>query len=132
GVGLSSNGDEVTLFDAAGNLVTGVNFGPAPTTAPFATFDNHAGAGSSTLPLPVISALCAVGVNGAFAAAADASELGSPGIGNVGRLLITEVAPWGSSGTPYLADWFEVTNVGGGAIDMTGWKMDDNSNSFAS
>ena len=131
GVGLSGNGDEVVLFDGSGNLVTGVGFGIAPTAAPFATFDNHSGAGSSTLPLPLVATLSAVGVNGAFAAAGDASEVGSPGVGNVARLLITEVAPWGSSGTPYLADWFEVSNVGGAAVDMTGWKMDDNSNSFA-
>jgi len=132
GVGLSSNGDEVVLFDGAGNLVTGVGFGAAPTAAPFATFDNHAGSGSTTLPLPVISALSAVGVNGAFAAATDAAnEIGSPGIGNVGRVIITEIAPWGSSTPPYSADWFEVTNIGGAAIDITGWKMDDNSNSFA-
>jgi uncharacterized protein YjiK len=129
GVGLSSNGDEVCLFDGAGNLVTGVGFGASP-TGPFATFDNHAGAGSNTLPLPVISGLSATGVNGAFIASGDANEIGSPGIGNVGKLIITEVAPWGSSiaAPSYAADWFEVTNVGGAAVDMTGWKMDDNSN----
>ena len=46
-------------------------------------------------------------------------------------LFITEVAPWGSGNAPYLADWFEVTNTGGSAVNITGWKMDDNSNSFA-
>ncbi len=127
GVGLSTSGDEVVLFDSAGNLVTGVAFGASP-SGPFATFDNHAGVGSSTLPLPLISALSATGVNGALAAPGDASEIGSPGIGNVGRLLITEVAPWASSNTPYAADWFEVSNVGSAAVSMTGWKMDDNSN----
>ena len=74
GVGLSSNGDEVTLFDGAGNLVAGVGFGAAPAAAPFATFDNHAGAGGTTLPLPVISTLSAAGVNGAFVAAGDAER----------------------------------------------------------
>jgi uncharacterized protein YjiK len=132
GVGLSTSGDEVNLFDSAGNLVTGVGFGTAPSTAPFATFDNHAGAGSSTLPVPIISTLSATGVNGAFVAAGDATEIGSPGIGNVGALIVTEVAPWASSNSPYMADWFEVTNVGGAPVDMTGWKMDDNSNAFAS
>jgi uncharacterized protein YjiK len=130
GVGLSSSGDEVTLFDASGNMVAGVGFGASP-TGTFATFDNHDGVSGTTLPLPIISTLSAVGVNGAFVAAGDANEVGSPGIGNVGKLIITEVAPWGSSGTPYLADWFEVTNVGGAAVDMTSWRMDDNSNSFA-
>jgi uncharacterized protein YjiK len=129
GVGLSGNGDEVTVFDGAGNMVAGVGFGVAPTAAPFATFDNHGGVSGTTLPLPVISTLSAAGVNGAFVAAGDASEVGSPGIGNVGRLIITEVAPWASSNSPYAADWFEVTNVGSAAVDMTSWTMDDNSNS---
>jgi uncharacterized protein YjiK len=128
GVGLSSSGDEVTLFDGAGNLVAGVGFGASPAAAPFATFDNHAGVGGTTLPLPVISTLSAAGVNGAFVATGDANEIGSPGIGNVGRLIISEVASWGSSNAIYAADWFEVTNIGSAAVDMTGWKMDDNSN----
>ncbi len=128
GVGLSGNGDEVTLFDGAGNLVAGVGFGAAPSAAPFATFDNHAGIGGNTVPLPVISTLSTAGVNGAFVAAGDGSEVGSPGIGNVGRLIVSEVAPWASGDSPYAADWFEVTNVGSEAVDITGWTMDDNSN----
>ena len=131
GIGLSTSGDEVVLFNAAGTLITGVSFGASPATAPYATFDNHAGAGSATLPLPVISALSAIGTNLAYAGPGDANEIGSPGIGNVGRLLITEVSPWSSSGTAYLADWFEVTNVGSAAVDLTGWTMDDSSNALA-
>ncbi len=92
---------------------------------------NHAGVNGTTIPLPVISTLSATGVNGAFVAPGDTNEIGSPGTGNIGKLIITEVAPWASSNSPYMADWFEVTNVGGAAVDMTGWKMDDNSNSFA-
>ncbi len=129
GVGLSSTADEVTLWDSAGNLVAGVGFGASPSAAPFATFDNHAGAGGTATPLPVIATLSAAGVNGAFAAAGDPGEIGSPGVGNVGRLIVTEVAPWGSSNATYAADWFEVTNVGSAPVDMTGWTMDDNSNS---
>jgi uncharacterized protein YjiK len=133
GVGLSSSGDEVTLWDASGNLVAGVGFGAAAATAPFATFDNHAGGGGTTIPLPAaITTFSAAGTNGAFVAAGDSTQTGSPGVGNVGKLLITEVAPWGSSTAGYAADWFEVTNVGGAAVDMTGYRMDDNSNSFAS
>lgn len=45
---------------------------------------------------------------------------------------ITEVAPWSSGNSPVGADWFELTNTGASAIDITGWKVDDNSNSFAS
>ena len=47
-------------------------------------------------------------------------------------LAITEVSPWSSGNSPYAADWFELTNTGAKAIDLTGWRMDDNSASFAS
>lgn len=132
GIGLSTSGDEVVLFDALGNLMTGVGFGTAPSSVPLASFDNFASDTSNTLPLPVVSTLSSVGVNRAFAAVSDAGQIGSPGIGNVGRLIVTEVAPWGSGSGPYGADWFEVTNIGGSAVDMTGWTVDDSSNSFAS
>jgi uncharacterized protein YjiK len=49
-----------------------------------------------------------------------------------GTVAITEVAPWGSGNTPYAADWWEVTNFGSTPIDLTGWKMDDNSYSAGS
>jgi hypothetical protein len=42
-------------------------------------------------------------------------------------IRITEVMS--SSGAT--VDWFELTNFGGSAVDITGWKMDDGSNSFA-
>ncbi|HUO09822.1 MAG TPA: lamin tail domain-containing protein [Phycisphaerae bacterium] len=44
-------------------------------------------------------------------------------------VVITEVDPSGSSSTSntYNADWFELTNTGATAVDITGWKMDDNS-----
>ena len=48
------------------------------------------------------------------------------------QIRITEVAPWGSGNAPYASDWFELTNVGAAPVDITGWKMDDNSNSSAS
>jgi hypothetical protein len=47
-------------------------------------------------------------------------------------ISITEVAPWGSGIATYAADWFEVTNISAAAINITGWTMDDNSNSFTS
>ncbi len=47
-------------------------------------------------------------------------------------IVISEVDPAGSaSGTGYSQDWFELTNTGTSAVDITGWKMDDNSDSFA-
>src|SRR5262249_20665557 len=78
GVGLSSNGDAVNLFDAGGNLITGVQFGGSP-RGPFATFDNSAGLGSSPSPLPSLTTLTSIGAVGAFVAAGDTSEIGSPG-----------------------------------------------------
>jgi predicted extracellular nuclease len=47
------------------------------------------------------------------------------------QVLITEVDASGSSTTTYAADWFELTNYGSTAVDITGWKMDDNSDSFS-
>ncbi|MEI9897707.1 MAG: lamin tail domain-containing protein [Chthoniobacter sp.] len=52
--------------------------------------------------------------------------------GGTPQIIISEVAPWSSGNSPVGADWFEVTNIGTAAQDITGWKMDDNSNSFGS
>lgn len=78
GIGLGNGGDSVNVFTAGGDRVTGIAVGASP-SAPFKTFDNAAGAGSTTLPLPLVNTLSAIGVNGAFAAANDANEIGSPG-----------------------------------------------------
>jgi uncharacterized protein YjiK len=50
---------------------------------------------------------------------------------NSGGIFITEVSAWSSGNSPVAADWFELTNTSKAAIDITGWKFDDNSNSFA-
>lgn len=82
GIGLSSSaGDAVNVFDAGGARVSGVQFGA---TVDAISLDNAAGIGSTTLPLPTISTLSVVGVNGAltsFAAGGtlSAHEVGSPG-----------------------------------------------------
>lgn len=51
------------------------------------------------------------------------------------QVRITEVTPWGSSTSgpaiPYATDWFELTNFGSTAINITGWTMDDSSNGSA-
>ncbi|MES2579554.1 MAG: lamin tail domain-containing protein [Pseudomonadota bacterium] len=47
-------------------------------------------------------------------------------------IAITEVAPWASGNAPYGNDWFELTNTGSSSINISGWKVDDSSNSFAS
>lgn len=71
GVGLSTSGDAVNIFDSTGALITRVDLGAAPGGA---SFDNTAGLNNVTL-----ATLSAVGVNGAFLSASGA-EIGSPGI----------------------------------------------------
>ena len=46
------------------------------------------------------------------------------------QIIISEVDPTGSSAS-YGADWFELKNTGASAVDITGWKMDDSSDAFA-
>ena len=81
GVGLSQTADEVNIYDASGNEVTGVGFGVSATGV---SFDNTAGIGSATQPDPIISTVSVVGVDGAFAsanaAAGQPNEIGSPGV----------------------------------------------------
>jgi hypothetical protein len=74
GVGLSTTGDAVNIFDAGGTRITGVAFGLATTGV---TFDNAGNLGGTTLPLPIISTLSVSGVNGAFVSSIN--EIGSPG-----------------------------------------------------
>ena len=45
-------------------------------------------------------------------------------------IIVSEIDPTGSAAS-YAADWFELTNTGSTAVDITGWKIDDNSNAFA-
>jgi hypothetical protein len=47
------------------------------------------------------------------------------------QVAITEAAPWSSGNSPVGADWFELTNIGSSAVDISGWRMDDSSLSFA-
>jgi hypothetical protein len=49
----------------------------------------------------------------------------------ISDLIISEIAPWSSGDSSLGADWFEVTNQGTTAIDISGWKIDDDSASFA-
>ncbi|HRH48761.1 MAG TPA: SdiA-regulated domain-containing protein [Panacibacter sp.] len=123
GVGLSSGGDAVNLFNSAGVLQANVTFGASP-AGPFPTFNNAAGLNNAA-----VSQLSVAGVNTAFAAVNSANEIGSPG--SIGKLFISEVSPWSSGNSPVAADWFEITNTLATAVDITGWKIDDNSGSFA-
>ncbi|CAM3094109.1 lamin tail domain-containing protein [Rariglobus hedericola] len=63
--------------------------------------------------------LCALLSFGAFTAVVRSAPV----------LIVTEAMS--SSGTGGTADWFELTNMSGSAIDVTGFKVDDASNAFA-
>jgi hypothetical protein len=43
------------------------------------------------------------------------------------QLRITEAMSQSGTTPTFTADWFEVTNFGSSAVDLTGWKMDDGS-----
>ncbi len=75
GIGLGTGGDAVNIYNAAGTLQANVTFGASPTGPTFATFDNAAGLNSTA-----ISLLSVTGTNGAFVAAGDPLEIGSPGL----------------------------------------------------
>jgi uncharacterized protein YjiK len=126
GVGLSTGGDQVNVFDGLGEKVTGVAFGASTTGR---SFDNTAALGSAGTS-PAISALSTAGTNGAFTVG---TETGSPGTAPVQTpLIVSEAAPWGSGNGTYNADWWELTNVSAQTVDLSGWKLDDDSNSFGS
>lgn len=65
--------------------------------------------------------------NAAIAAAFSVVAIGSANAG----IVITEVYAAGSGNGTYAADWFELTNTGATAVDITGWKFDDSSAAFA-
>ncbi len=69
GIGLSTSGDAVNLYDSSDALVASVAFGASTTNF---SFDNTAGLNNAT-----ISTLSEVGVNGAFLAS---GAVGSPGV----------------------------------------------------
>jgi uncharacterized protein YjiK len=125
GVGLSTASDAVNLYNASGVLQANVSFGQSPTGI-YTTFNNAAGLNNAVISTPSV-----VGTNGAAKAVNDPAEIGSPG--TVGKLFISEIAPWSSGNSPVAlrADWFEVTNTTAFAVDITGWKIDDNSGSPA-
>ncbi len=108
GIGLSSGGDSVNLFNAGGTIVTSVSFG-ASQGGPFPTFDNAPGI--TGLPITTSSV---VGTNGAFTAAGDANEIGSPGTiatSSTPIISITAVDPNAAE---------ELTNTGTFRITRTG------------
>jgi hypothetical protein len=76
GIGLSTGGDAVVIFNGGGTVVTGVSFGA---TVAGATLDNTVGVGSTAAPYPAIATPSVVGVNSAILSA-NGAEIGSPGL----------------------------------------------------
>jgi uncharacterized protein YjiK len=130
--GLGTGGDWVYVYNSLNQQVAAVVFGASPSTAPFTTFENPEGVGSGPGAPAPITTMAALGKNGAFAVDGG-TEIGSPGTAVVPTpVAVTEVAPWGSGETEYEADWFELTNETADPVSLTGWKMDDSSDAFAS
>jgi hypothetical protein len=75
GVGLSTSGDAVNIYDSIGTLIANVVLGASDALAPLQTFENPTGLTGVTL-----STLSVVGLNGAFVAVNDINEIGSPGL----------------------------------------------------
>jgi hypothetical protein len=82
---------------------------------------NRFAPGARILAFAVVTALAAF----TGASPAGVSAQSTPAV------VITDVHSAGSSNGTYNADWIELTNVGATAVDITGWKIDDNSNAFA-
>ena len=79
GIGLSSGGDAVNIFDSSNAVITRVDFGSTVASVGI-TLDNAAGIGSTNVAVTAtISTLSAVGVNGAFTSVTG-NEIGSPGL----------------------------------------------------
>ena len=64
------------------------------------------------------------------AAAAAVLSLGTPPA--AAQIAITEVAPWSSGNSSVAADWFELTNLGAATVDVSDWKMNDDTATFSS
>jgi len=128
GLGLSTGGDGVTLFNAAGTQQAKVTFGASPSASPFATFENSAAQDGA-----VLTSFSEDGVGGAVTVdgVAGGQEIGSPG--TVGKVFVSEASPWssGNSSSPVGVDWFELSNTTSVTANISGWRFDDDSISFA-
>lgn len=75
GIGLSTDGDAVNIYNASGVKQANVSFGVSDGNAPYQSFDNAAGLNNVQ-----ISQFSAVGTNGAHIALGNPGEIGSPGM----------------------------------------------------
>ena len=64
-------------------------------------------------------------------AAAFCLTAATPAFAQFSTLRITEAMSQSGTTPTFTADWFEVTNFGSSAVDLTGWKMDDGSFNIA-
>jgi len=120
GVGLSTGGDAVNLYNAIGVLQASVTFGTSSGAPAFASFDNAAGLNSAT-----ISQLSAVGVNGTFNAAntfANQTETGSPGtINNAFPVAVTDPVTTAEDAAVTFNVLTNDTDANGDALTVTGF-----------
>lgn len=127
GLSFSATGDTVRLWDAATGddsaVFTSVTFGVAEAGISFG-YDAPSG---------VFGARSALGQPGTFQATQ--GDIGSPGniAGAVApaALLVTEVMASPAEGSAPSADWWELTNSGGEAVDLSGWRFNDDTGGFA-
>ena len=125
GVGLSTGGDEVNLYDSAGAKRAGVIFGAnAGAAGVFRTFDNTSGLNNTT-----ISTLSSVGVNGAFAIPdvnpgpppVPVTAIGSPGVLGAATTSVVTIAATdaGAAETGGDPGTFRITRTGSTAGALT-------------
>jgi hypothetical protein len=95
GVGLSTGGDAVNLYNATGQLQASVTFLASPAGPSYPSFDNAFAKNNTG-----ISLLSATGANGAFVALNDSAEIGSPGtINNLAPAAAADSASVDEDGT---------------------------------
>lgn len=133
GIGLGSTGDGVVIFKADGTEVSRVSFGAA--TAGSSFYWTYKEDGSSA-DGPLVSVEGTIGNQLTIKSADVLNNLGSPGTANIipipTIIRITEAMSSSAVAPSATPDWFELTNLGSTDIDITGWKVDDNSFAFAS
>ena len=126
GVGLSTGGDAVNVFDSLGNRVTGVRFGTVD--APASRSTTRPGSAARRSRCRSISTLSVAGTNGAFLAADGSRD----------RLARHDAPADRLRGLPVVQRQRAVRGrlvgddeQGRGPVVVAGWKMDDDSNVFA-
>ncbi len=115
GPGLSTGGDAVNIYNAAGTVQASVSFGASDATAPYQTFDNTAG-----LDNTAITQLSELGTNGAFTAAATTNEIGSPGTATLSSTVLVSITATDASAAEAATDpgTFRISRTGSTTLAM--------------